>query len=183
MASRNMTNLFIIMGVSGSGKSTIAEQLAAKLSYSFIDADDFHSDSAKEKMAAGEALTDELRSQWMQHLQRFLTFEAKQKTSIVLAHSGLKKVHRDMLRVLGFQPHFFFLEGSERLIAERMQKRSEHFFPVGLLRSQFQTLEHPKVSQQKGEELDVSIISIEQSIAAILMQVEGAAIRFISSET
>lgn len=177
-----MANLFIILGVSGSGKSTVAKQLAESLDYSFIDADDFHSDSAKEKMAAGEALTDELRSQWMQHLQRFLMIKARQKTSVVLAHSGLKKVHRDMLRVLGFKPHFFFLEGSESLIAERMQKRSEHFFPVDLLHSQFQTLEHPKLSQQKGEELDVNIISIEQSINAIVTQVEHAAIKFITSD-
>ncbi|WP_085300574.1 gluconokinase [Cognaticolwellia mytili] len=178
-----MANLFIIMGVSGSGKSTLAEQLADKIGYSFVDADDFHSDNAKEKMAAGEALTDELRSQWMQHLQRFLTIKARQETSVVLAHSGLKKVHRDMLRVLGFKPHFFFLEGSESLIAERMQKRSEHFFPVNLLHSQFQTLEHPKLSQEKGEELDVNIISIEQSINVIVTQVEHAAIKFITSST
>jgi len=177
-----MANLFIIMGVSGSGKSTIADQLAVKLDYSFIDADDFHSDSAKEKMAAGEALTEEVRSQWMQRLQRFLILKAKQGTSIVLAHSGLKKVHRDMLRVLGFTPHFLFLEGSEDVIAQRMQKRSEHFFPVGLLRSQFQTLEHPKISQQNDEEFDVSIISIEQSIAAILTQVEDAARTFIARD-
>ncbi len=177
-----MTNLFIIIGVSGSGKSTIAEQLAEKLDYSFVDADDFHSDSAKAKMAAGEALTDELRSQWMQDLQRFLMRKAKQGASLVLAHSGLKKVHRDMLRVLGFKPHFFFLAGSERVIAQRMQKRSEHFFPVGLLSSQFQTLEHPKLSQQKDEELDVTIISIEQSINAIVTQVEGAAIKLITSD-
>lgn len=176
-----MANLFIIMGVSGSGKSTVAEQLAEKIDYSFVDADDFQSDNAKEKMAAGEALTDELRSQWMQHLQRFLTINAKQGTSIVLAHSGLKKVHRDMLRVLGFKPHFFLLEGSESLIAKRMQKRSPHFFPVGLLHSQFQTLEHPKLSQQQGEELDVTIICIEQSINAIVTQVEHAAIKFIAS--
>lgn len=152
-----------------------------KIGYSFVDADDFHCDSAKEKMAAGDALTDELRAQWMQHLQRFLMRKAKQGTSIVLAHSGLKKVHRDMLRVLGFKPHFFLLEGSESLIAKRMQKRSPHFFPVGLLHSQFQTLEHPKLSQQKGEELDINIISIEQSINAIVTQVEHAAIKFITS--
>ncbi len=178
-----MTNLLIIMGVSGSGKSTVAEQLANKLDYSFIDADDFHSGSAKEKMAAGEPLTDELRAQWMQHLQRFLTINAKQETSIVLAHSGLKKVHRDMLRTSGFRAHFFFLEGSESLIAERMQKRSEHFFPASLLRSQFQALEHPKISQQQGEELDVSIISIEHSVNEILKQIEQVATEFISQNT
>ena len=177
-----MANLFIIIGVSGSGKSTVAEQLAEKIGYSFIDADDFHSDNAKAKMAAGEALTDELRSQWMQHLQRFLTSKAKQGVSIVLAHSGLKKVHRDMLRVLGFKPYFFFLEGSESVIAQRVQKRSEHFFPVDLLHSQFQTLEHPKISQQKGEELDVSIVCIDQNVNEVLMQVEDSARTFLSHE-
>jgi gluconokinase len=83
--------------------------------------------------------------------------------------------------VIGFKPHFFFLEGSESVIAQRMKKRSEHFFPVNLLHSQFQTLEHPKLSQQKGEELDVNIISIEQSINAIVTKVEHAAIKFITS--
>ena len=167
-----MTKLFIIMGVSGSGKSTVAEQLAEKLGYRYIDADDFHTESAKQKMAAGEALTDELRAQWMESLQRFLMQMAKQKKSIVLAHSALKKVHRNMFRVLGFKVHFFFLEGSEALIAERMQKRARHFFPVALLHSQFLSLEHPKISQQAGEELDVISIDIEQSIAVIMMKIE-----------
>jgi gluconokinase len=167
-----MTKLFIIMGVSGSGKSTVAEKLAEKLGYRYLDADDFHTDSAKQKMAAGEALTDELRAQWMESLQRFLMQMAKQKKSIVLAHSALKKVHRNMFRVLGFKVHFFFLEGSEELIAERMQKRATHFFPVALLHSQFLSLEHPEISQQAGEELDVISIDIEQSLAVIMMKIE-----------
>ena len=129
-----MANLFIIIGVSGSGKSTVAEQLAEKIGYSFIDADDFHSDNAKAKMAAGEALTDELRSQWMQHLQRFLNCaKAKQGASIVLAHSGLKKVHRDMLRVLGFKPHFFFLAGSESVHRATYAKTFRTLFSCGLV--------------------------------------------------
>lgn len=176
-----MTKLFIIMGVSGSGKSTVAKQLAEKLSYHYIDADDFHTDNAKLKMAAGEALTDELRAQWMERLQRFLRQKAKQKQSIVLAHSALKKVHREMLRVLGFRSCFFFLEGSEELIAERMKKRSAHFFPVALLHSQFQSLEHPKVSQQAGEELDIIGIHIDQDRTKIMLEIEQAAIKFIAN--
>lgn len=176
-----MTKLFIIMGVSGSGKSTVAEQLAEKLDYHYIDADDFHSESAKLKMAAGEALTDELRAQWMERLQRFLRQKLKKKQSIVLANSALKKVHRDMLRVLGFNACFFFLEGSENLIAERMKKRSAHFFPVALLHSQFQSLEHPKISQQVGDELDIININIDQSRSSIMMEIEQAAIKFIEN--
>ena len=178
-----MTNLFIIMGVSGSGKSTVAEQLAKQLNYCFIDADDYHSELAKKKMAAGEALTDELRAQWMNRLEHFLVLKAQQNIAIVLAHSGLKQGHRNMLRELGFSTCFFFLEGSESLIAQRMQKRAGHFFPVTLLRSQFQSLEHPKISQQVGEELDVIIISIEQNLALVLAQVEQAAIKFMTHDS
>lgn len=178
-----MTKLFIIMGVSGSGKSTVAKQLAEKLSYHYIDADDFHTDNAKLKMAAGEAMTDELRAQWMERLQRFLRQKAKQKQSIVLAHSALKKVHRDMLRVIGFRASFFFLDGSEDLITQRMQKRSAHFFPVALLRSQFESLEHPKVSQQAGEELDIISINIEQSCSKVMIEIEQQVINLMTNNS
>jgi len=178
-----MANLFIIMGVSGSGKSTVAKQLAEQLKYSYIDADDFHTQEAKSAMAQGEALTHELRSQWMERLQRFLVTKAKKKIPIVLAHSGLKQVHRDMLRVLGFRTQFFFLDGNESLITARMQKRSEHFFPVTLLRSQFQAFEHPRLSQEIGEELDISTINIDQDTASILAKINQIITEVISNES
>lgn len=169
------------MGVSGSGKSTIAAQVANDFDYDYIDADDFHSDEAKAKMSASEPLTDELRNEWMQRLTLFLSKESQQDKPLVLAHSCLKKVHRNMLRTVGFQCHFFFLDGSEALISERMKNRNGHFFPMSLLRSQFQALEHPKLSQRVREELDISLVNIEQSPAAIISQIEQKVMALITS--
>jgi gluconokinase len=174
-----MANLLIVMGVSGCGKSSVAKSLALTLDYLYLDADDFHSDAAKNHMASGRPLTAEMRAQWMQYLQSYLTKKSQQNVCVVLAHSGLKKTHRDQLRALPFSQQFFFLQGNESVITKRMKKRSEHFFPVTLLTSQFADLEHPSQWQQRGEELDIYYIDIEQTLPAVLKQVKQFAKEFI----
>lgn len=128
------------MGVSGSGKTTIGSLLAKELNWKFYDADDFHSESYKEKMSHGIPLTDEDRIHWLQALQNLMQTE---KDSFVLACSALKTTYRDVLKI-NEQVKFVYLKGSFEQIEKRLKERKNHYMPVNLLRSQFDTLEEPK---------------------------------------
>ncbi|MDO3387046.1 gluconokinase, GntK/IdnK-type [Gilvimarinus sp. SDUM040013] len=133
--------LIIVMGVSGSGKSSVAKALAQHYQYLYLDADDFHSEAAKAQMAAGTPLTDELRAPWVHNISAYLNECFQKGTSCTLAFSGLRQAHRDTLRQLPFNIVFLHLEGSKALIASRMNDRSDHFMPTSLLDSQFDSLE------------------------------------------
>jgi gluconokinase len=128
----------IVMGVAGAGKSTVGIMLARELGWDFFDADDFHSDANREKMARGAALTDEDRAEWLATLQTVLRENAR----CVLACSGLKEAYRRILAV-DEQIRFVYLRGSYELIRARLEKRAGHYMPVQLLKSQFDTLEEP----------------------------------------
>lgn len=132
--------ILIIMGVSGSGKTTIGSLLAKELSWKFYDADDFHGDSNKEKMSKGIALTDEDRASWLHALQNLIQTE---KDSFVLACSALKETYRDILNI-NEQVKFVYLKGSFEEIQARLSKRKNHYMPTTLLKSQFDALEEPK---------------------------------------
>lgn len=137
------TRLVVIMGVSGSGKSTIARQVALKSNACFMEADDYHTPENKARMAGGVSLTDELREPWMNALCQALCDKAKNGTSgmIVLPWSGLRQAHRSRIRSLGFNTSFFLLQGSFDLIQQRMNARIGHFMSANLLASQFQAQE------------------------------------------
>jgi gluconokinase len=128
------TVVLLLMGVSGSGKTTIGEALAKRLSFSFVDADDFHSDENRMKMHSGHALTDEDRLPWLELLAAKISEWLAAGQNTILACSALKSSYRQML--IGDQDHviILFLDGSFELFAERLAKR---------LRSQFDTLEKP----------------------------------------
>lgn len=130
----------IIMGVSGSGKTTIGSLLAKELNWKFYDADDFHSISNKEKMSNGIALTDEDRTGWLHTLRNLIQTE---KDSFTLACSALKETYRDILRV-NYEVKFVYLKGSFEEIEARLNQRKNHYMPVKLLRSQFNVLEEPQ---------------------------------------
>lgn len=130
------------MGVSGSGKSTLAKALAARCEFLYLDADDYHSEDARDFMARGVALTDELREPWIASICSHLQQLAEEKQSCVLAFSGLKKSYRDALRNTNFEVTFLFLQGNKALIRQRMD-RPDHFMSPTLLDSQFDTLEIP----------------------------------------
>ena len=140
----NKKRIFIIMGVSGTGKSTIGKLLGQKLDVPFFDGDDFHPESNILKMKSGQPLTDEDRKDWLLALNELAKTQQK-STGCIIACSALKQVYRDMLNAeLDPSLVFIFLEGSFELISSRMQARKDHFMPVDLLRSQFDTLEVPE---------------------------------------
>jgi len=135
--------VLIVMGVSGSGKSTVGALLAARLQWEFADADWFHSAANLDKMHAGIALTDADRWPWLEALAAWIDELRRAGRHGVLACSALKRRYRDVLRGGGDSVRFVYLKGDERLIARRIAARHEHFMPPALLRSQFDALEEP----------------------------------------
>ncbi len=134
--------IIIVMGVSGSGKSTVGSRLANELGWAFYDADDFHNEANRSKMSQGIPLTDDDRSTWLASLRELIQNNIQSGTSIVLACSALKESYRAILNVDG-QARFVYLKGSYEEIESRLKNRAGHFMPVKLLTSQFETLEEP----------------------------------------
>jgi gluconokinase len=161
------TNLIIVMGVSGSGKSTIAKAIADHYHYCFLDADDFHSDENKNHMAKGLPLTDEMRTPWVNNIKNYLESAAKEQKHCVLAFSGLKRKHRDELRKAGLKTIFIFLSGDKELIQQRVNLRQNHFMNPGLVDSQFAALEDPT------NETDVHAIAVNTTLDKITTHVIG----------
>ncbi len=157
--------LIICMGVSGSGKSTVAAKLARQLNYDFLEADDFHSPENKQHMAAGKALTDAMREPWINAMCERLKELGSEQHNCVLAYSGLRRAHRDRFRHLGFKVQFILLTGSKELIAKRMNARKTHFMPSSLLDSQFAAMEPPL------NEPDIASIAIYAPVAKIYEQI------------
>jgi len=154
----------VVMGVSGSGKTTLALALAQAWDATFLDADDFHSEQARARMAGGQPLTDEMRRPWVERIVADLRRRVDAGERVALAFSGLRRQHRDMLRAAGLPLRFVFLRGERGLIADRMRARSGHYMPVSLLDSQFAALESPE------GEADVDTIDIDSTPARLLEQ-------------
>lgn len=134
--------ILIVMGVAGSGKSTIGQLLADRLGWPFFDGDDFHPASNIEKMRSGQPLTDEDRATWLAALADLIHEQVRQNQSAVIACSALKQSYRDRLQMEGVR--FIYLRGSAEVIAARLQQRTGHYMPPSLLASQFATLEEPQ---------------------------------------
>ncbi len=158
----------VVIGVAGSGKTTVARALAAHYGDVFLDADDFHTHDAKAQMAAGEPLNDAQRAPWVGVLERALREHAGRGRSIVLAFSGLRAAHRQCLRESGMPTRFVFLHASPLVIAERLAGRTGHFMPLHLLASQLDALEPPT-----GEQ-DVVVVDVAGPHAQVLEQVIAA---------
>jgi gluconokinase len=157
----------IVMGVSGSGKSTIAEKLAARLGWTFEDGDKFHPRSNVEKMSAGRPLTDDDRRPWLQAIADEIDRVSKASEHAVIACSALKRAYRDILLHGRNDVRFVYLDGTQELIASRLAKRKDHFMPPGLLASQFKTLEPP------GADEDPIVAPIDASVEAIVDGIVG----------
>jgi carbohydrate kinase (thermoresistant glucokinase family) len=133
----------ILMGVSGSGKTTIGERLAACMSWRYEDADTFHPASNVAKMSAGQPLTDDDRWPWLKAIAAEIDRACAAGERVVIGCSALRRIYRDVLTHGRDDIRFVYLEGTQALIADRLGQRKGHFMPPGLLTSQFQTLEPP----------------------------------------
>ena len=157
----------VVMGVSGSGKSTIADRLAARLGWRYEDGDRFHPPANVAKMSAGHPLTDEDRWPWLQAIADEIDRLSAAGQRAVIACSALKRSYRDVLVHGRDDVRIVFLSGTQDLIAKRLAARKGHFMPPGLLASQFKTLEPP----QPGER--PITVSIDAPVETIVDDIIG----------
>jgi gluconokinase len=157
--------LIVVMGVAGSGKSTIAAGLAQKLGVDFIEGDGLHPRANVDKMVRGLPLTDEDRWPWLEAIGARIEAARAAGMGVVVSCSALKHIYRDHLRkkVQG-RVRFILLDGSRDLISKRMLGRKGHFMPQSLLDSQLATLERP------GPDEDAVILDISQTVPALLVK-------------
>ncbi len=153
----------VVMGVSGSGKSTVGAALARRLRVPFADADDLHPRANIEKMTAGHPLDDEDRRAWLDEVGKWL---AGHRNGGVMSCSALKRRYRDHLRAHCPTAGFLYLSGSPEVIGARQAARKGHFMPTALLDSQFDALE-PLESDERGVVVDVGQ-DIDHIVAAFL---------------
>jgi carbohydrate kinase (thermoresistant glucokinase family) len=161
------TLVIVLMGVSGSGKSTVGAELSRKLGWPFRDADSFHPAANVEKMSRGVPLTDEDRAPWLAAIAQWIDERRRLSDPGIVSCSALKRAYRR--RIIGGREgvRLVYLEGDKELIAERMQARTGHFMPVSLLDNQFATLEEPRDDEAP---VIVSIAAPPQQLADVVIQ-------------
>ncbi|NDK89582.1 gluconokinase [Gordonia desulfuricans] len=160
-----MSGPVVVMGVSGSGKSTVGAALAQRLRVPFADADDFHSPANIAKMSAGEPLTDADRGPWLDDIGRWL---AEHREGGVMSCSALRHIYRDRLRAACPDVVFVHLTGTPEVIAARQATRPGHFMPTSLLASQFDTLE------DLGADERGVVVDVDRNVDAIVERVVAA---------
>jgi gluconokinase len=163
-----MTSPIVVMGVSGSGKSTVGAALAQRLRIPFADADDFHPPANIAKMTAGHPLDDDDRYPWLETIGEWL---AEHPGGGVMSCSALKRKYRDQLRRHCADVRFLYLHGTPDVIARRQASRPGHFMPATLLASQFDTLE-PLDADEHGISIDVDQ-SIDSIVDSYVARAEG----------
>lgn len=146
----------VIMGVAGSGKTTVATLLTERLGWPYAEADEFHPAANIEKMSTGTPLTDEDRWPWLEAIRDWLTAQTRAGISSIVTCSALKGSYRDVLRGAEGQVNFVHLTADPSLLAERMTSRTGHFMPPTLLPSQLSTLQ-PLVDGEDGITIVVDI--------------------------
>ena len=160
--------IVIVMGVVGSGKTTVGRLLAEQLGWGFADADDFHSASNVEKIRRGIALDDDDRRPWLESLRAAINGWIAEKRNFVLACSALKRSYRRELSVVP-DVQFVYLKGSAELIAQRLRSRHGHFAGEQILASQFADLEEPE------DAVTVEIATTPQQIVSEIREKLGLA--------
>ena len=160
--------VLIVMGVAGSGKSTVGAQLALRLGAEFSDADDFHPESNVVKMAAGIPLNDADREPWLDRLRHEVIDATPLGDRAVLACSALKKSYRERLGVGSPGIRLIYLKGDAALLAERLASREDHFMKAAMLESQLAVLEEPLA--EEGLTLGIEA-GVEEILETILGQV------------
>lgn len=136
--------VIVVMGVAGSGKTTVGRLVADKLGWSFDDADDFHPPANVAKMSAGQPLNDEDRAPWLAAIREHISGALKRDEGAVVTCSALKQAYRDVLNVDPQRVKFVHLHGSRELLWERISARENHFMKPAMLDSQLATLEVPE---------------------------------------
>lgn len=152
------TCFFLVIGVSGSGKSSVGRALAAQLGWSFYDADDFHPSENLIKMKSGVPLNDLDRAPWLASLHELISFSLRTGQPGVLACSALKESYRQRLLEGSNSVQVIYLKGDYSLIWSRMSARSDHFMKPQMLQSQFETLEEPANALVMDVSLPVDVI-------------------------
>ncbi|WP_458759437.1 gluconokinase [Afipia sp. TerB] len=137
----------ILMGVSGSGKSTIGAALGERIGFAFEDGDAYHPDANVAKMHAGIPLTDEDRWPWLKAIAAAIDRKAAAGTPVIIACSALRRAYREVLVHGRDDVRIVYLKGTQDLIAKRLARRDNHFMPSSLLDSQFATLEEPAADE------------------------------------
>lgn len=159
----------IVMGVSGSGKTTVGEAVARQINAKFIDGDDLHPRANIQKMGSGHPLNDEDRMPWLERLSdAAYSLNHKNETGIIVC-SALKRRYRDRLREGNQGMVFVYLKGSFDVIMTRLKARSGHFMPTDLLKSQFEALEEPG-----ADEPDVICVDIDADIDEVVRRCVSA---------
>ncbi len=153
----------IVMGVSGAGKSTIANRLAHELDWEFVDADSFHSPANVAKMQAGVPLDDADRAPWLQSLRLKIENSISGNNNLILACSALKRSYREQLGA-GLDVKIVYLKGTFAVLQKRLTQRTGHFMTEQLLASQFESLEEP---------LDAIQVNIDRSVAEIVAEIRS----------
>ena len=158
----------VVMGVSGCGKTTLGEALAAALGLPFVEGDSLHPPRNVERMAAGIALTDDDRQGWLAALADRLRDSCERGQGLVVSCSALRRSYRDVLRAGAPDVRFVHLHGTPELLAQRVGSRSGHYMPASLLQSQLETLEPPGNDEAA---LSVDIVQPpEAQLAQVLRQ-------------
>ena len=158
--------IILVMGVSGVGKTTIGQALAAQLGWRFVDADDFHSPANLAKMHAGTPLKDADREPWLQSLHDAIASWIAAKHSVVLACSALKEIYRQKLMITS-DVKLVFLLADFATIAQRLANREGHFMNPALVKSQFDILETPQnaISVDVHGSVNLTVVAIETALA------------------
>lgn len=165
-----MHPLLVVMGVSGSGKTTIGSLLATELGVPFADADDLHSEANVAKMAAGHPLTDDDRWPWLQRVGEAL--RDAEDSGLVMACSALKRAYRELLTSAEPRTQFVFLEGSKQLLEPRIRHRPDHYMRASMLDSQFAALEplepdEPGITASVDRTIPETVADIRAKLAAL----------------
>ena len=166
-AQRMKTRFVIVMGVAGSGKTTVGELLAQRLGWSFYDADAFHPAENIAKMANGTPLNDADRAPWLAALNALISTSLKEDRPGVLACSALKKSYRQQLLEGNEEVQIVYLKGSYDLIWSRISQRNDHYMKPQMLQSQFEALEEPA----NALTFDVSM-PVEEIVEGIVRGIE-----------
>jgi gluconokinase len=157
--------VIVLMGVSGSGKTTVGKLLAAQLGWPFADGDDYHPAANIEKMRGGIPLTDAERSPWLAALHGLISAWVVGKKNAVLACSALKRKYRESLQIAP-EVQIVYIKGTPQLLQRRLRERVGHYMKESMLESQLATLEEPEAE-------DVTVVDAARSPAEIVAEIQG----------